>query len=79
MRSIEFLGLKVIAAMAESASTIRCFFRLHDLCLKTMPHMTKNPYASEEHHIYYFSDVPHLLKSARNGLTYKQNMDRACG
>ena len=68
VRRIEFLGLKVIAATADGASANWHFFRLHDLSSKTMPHMVKNPYASEECNIYFFSDVPHLLKRARNGL-----------
>ena len=71
VRRIEFLGLKVIAATADGASTNRRFFRLHDISSKTMPHMTKNPYASEERNIYFISDVPHLLKTARNGLASK--------
>ena len=68
VRRIEFLGLKVVATTADGASTNRHFFRLHDLSSNTMPHMTENPYASEERHIYFFSDVPHLLKTVRNGL-----------
>ena len=75
VRRIEFLGLKVIAATADGASTNRRFFRLHDLSSETMPHTVKNPYASEERHIYFFSDVPHLLKTVRNGLaSHKRNL-----
>ena len=68
VRHLEFLGLRVIAVTADGASTNRRFFRLHDLTTKDMPHMTTNPYSSEERNIYFFSDVPHLLKTASNGL-----------
>ena len=71
VRRIEFIGLKVIAVTADGASSNRRFYRLHDLSSKTMPHITLNPYASEERYIYFFSDVPHLLKTARNGLASK--------
>ena len=73
--STPFLGLKVIAATADGASTNQRFFRLHDLSSETMPHTVKNPYASEERHIYFFSDVPQLLKTVRNGLaSHKRNL-----
>ena len=68
IRRLEFLGLKVIAATADDASTNQPFFRLHNLSTNTMPHMVENPYGSEERNIYFFSDVPHLLKAAKNGL-----------
>ena len=68
VRRLEFLGLKVIATTADGASTNRRFFRLHNLSANTMPHMVENPYGSEKRNIYFFSDVPHLLKTARNGL-----------
>ena len=57
VRRIKFLGLKVVATTAGLQTDV--FFRLHDLSSNTMPHMTVNPYASEERHIYFFSDVPH--------------------
>ena len=71
VRRIEFSGLKVIAATADGASMNRRFFRLHNLSSKTMPHMVTNPYTSEERKIHFFSDVPHLMKTVRNGIASK--------
>lgn len=65
---IELLGFKVIAVTADGASTNHRFFQLHNLSARVTPHMTINPYACEECYIYFFSDVPHLLKTVRNGL-----------
>ena len=73
VRRLEFLGFTVIATTADGASTNRRFFRLHNLSANTMPHMVENPYGSEERNIYFFSDVPHLLKTARNGLASKKH------
>lgn len=66
IRRIGFMGLKVVGVTADGASSNRRFFRLHSLSTTTMPHCTNNPYAAEERNIFFFSDPPHLLKSARN-------------
>lgn len=66
------MSYEVIAVTADGASTNQRFFQLHDISKKVLPHMTRNPYASEECNIYFFSDVPHLLKTARNGLATKK-------
>ena len=63
---LERMGFKVVAITADGASPNRKFFRMHssgsnDLCYKT-----PNPYSSEERDIYFFSDVPHLMKTTRN-------------
>ena len=29
-------------------------------------HKTVNPYSDDERHVYFFSDVPHLIKTVRN-------------
>ena len=62
---IERLGLKVVALTGDGCSPNRKFFRMHatskELCYKT-----KNIYAPEKRFIYFFSDVPHLMKTARN-------------
>ncbi len=63
---LERLGFKVIAMTADGASPNRKFFRLHsgteaDYCYKT-----PNPYTTEDRNIFFFSDVPHLMKTTRN-------------
>ena len=64
---LERKGFKVIAITADGASPNRKFFHMHcsdatvDLCYKT-----PNPYTSEDRSVYFFSDVPHLMKTTRN-------------
>lgn len=63
---LERMGFKVIGITADGASPNRKFFHMHssgstDLCYKT-----RNPYTSEDRSIYFFSDVPHLMKTTRN-------------
>ena len=62
---LERKKFKVIAITADGASPNHKFFHMHssgeDLCYKT-----KNPYTSEDRSIYFFSDVPHLMKTTRN-------------
>ena len=61
---IERLGLKVVALTADGSSSNRKFFRMHSdskLCYRT-----KNIYAADERFIYFFADVPHLMKTTRN-------------
>ena len=63
---LETLGFKVLAITGDGASMNRKFFKMHSdghggPCYK-MP----NPYSSEERSIFFFSDVPHLLKTTRN-------------
>ena len=61
---LERMGFKVVAATADGASSNRRFFALN-----TDPgtmHKTLNPYAAEGRYIHFFSDPPHLLKTARN-------------
>ena len=63
-------NLWVIAATADGASPNRRFYQLHnqiadvpnELCYKTIN------FFDESRFIYFFSDAPHLLKTARNCL-----------
>ena len=64
---LERIGFKVIAVTADGASPNRKFFHMHcsgkttDLCYKSA-----NPYTAEDRNVYFFSDVPHLIKTTRN-------------
>lgn len=72
VRRVEMCGLKVLAATADGVSPNHCFFRIHNLSTKVMPHRVLNPYASEERYLYFVCDVPHLLKTIQNGLASKK-------
>lgn len=57
--------LKVISSTSDKASTNQRFYQMHgeptDICYKT-----SNWFA--DRYIYFFSDVPHLIKTVRNNL-----------
>ena len=68
VRRLEVCGFKVVAATADGASPNRTFFRIH--CEKgkesELLYRTPNPFSVEDRYIFFFSDPPHLLKTARN-------------
>ena len=58
-------SLKVLFLCCDGATPNRKFFQIHD---KLNPNLYKivNPFALEDRYIYFVSDPPHLLKTARN-------------
>ena len=62
---IERLGLKVVALTADGSSMNRNIFCMHASNSK-LRYRTKNIYAADERLIYFFADVPHLMKTTRN-------------
>ena len=60
---LERAGFKVVAITADGASPNRKFFRMHST--EPITYKTPNPYC-EERNIYFFADVPHLMKTTRN-------------
>ena len=67
---LERLGLQVLAATADGASTNRRLIKIHKLRRKRgeITYKVLNPYAAEKRYLYFFSDPPHLLKTLRNAL-----------
>ena len=68
IRRVETIGLKVIFITADGASSNRKFFRMHKGPADTSPvYKTVNRYSgSARRPIFFFSDPPHLIKTARN-------------
>ena len=70
---LERINLKVIAATCDGASPNRKFFRMHkgldDNPEKGVVYRTKNLVSKEKRYIYFFADVPHLIKTTRNCLS----------
>lgn len=62
---LEMIGLKVIAFVSDGASCNRKFYSMHTTG-NGISHTIKNIYAAEDRPIFLISDVPHLLKTARN-------------
>lgn len=63
VEKLEAADFKVVSFAGDGASQNRTFFKMHS---KDASFKTKNPYADEPRPIYFFSDVPHLLKTVRN-------------
>ncbi len=61
---LQISGLNVIAFTSEGASANRKFYQMHGNG-KEHVFKTSNPY-HKNHSIYFFSDVPHLIKTTRN-------------
>ena len=72
VQHLEEMGFRVIGITADGASHNRKFFRMHrksdsdSSCV----HKTENPFSEEERFIYFISDPPHLIKTARNCLSH---------
>ena len=61
---LQACGLTVMALTSDGASPNRKFFKMHG-DKKNLVYKTSNPF-EEDRYIYFFSDVPHLLKTTRN-------------
>lgn len=61
---LEASGLNVIAFTSDGASANRKFYKMHGK-KKNLVYKTDNPYR-EGQSIFFFSDVPHLVKTTRN-------------
>ena len=72
VQKLEAGGFKVVAINSDGASSNRKFYHMHLSPTavttedSTVVYKTKNPYADEDRDIYFFSDVPHLIKTIRN-------------
>ena len=60
IRVLAAINLKVRALVSDGASPNRKFYKL-----MSKSHRTKNPH-NDDQYLYFFSDVPHLLKTTRN-------------
>ncbi|XP_071499561.1 uncharacterized protein [Diadema antillarum] len=64
---VETAGLKVRAIVSDGASCNRKFYKMCMVHGDGYGHYTMNP-AETDRKIYFFCDVPHLLKTSRNNL-----------
>ena len=69
VQRLELAGFNIMAITCDGASFNRKFYRMHQTNLGDagVVYKTINPYA-EDHRfiIYFFADVPHLIKTVRN-------------
>ena len=72
VKYLEKINLKVIAATADEVLQNRKYFRMHKHPVgdsdTEIVNRTKNIYIKEMRFIYFFADVPHLMKTVRNCL-----------
>jgi hypothetical protein len=71
IRRLEGLGFKVIAVTCDGAKPNRKFFQMHQAAENNIPgtkiaYRSVNPFVKEKRFVYFFSDVPHLMKTLRN-------------
>jgi len=59
------VGLEVLFITSDGASPNRRFIHLHKTCAGTV-YKANNVYSSEPRDIFFVSDAPHLIKTARN-------------
>ena len=52
----------------DGASANRRFLTLHGTKSSDVVYKVRNKYASDDRFLYFFSDPPHLIKTARNCL-----------
>ena len=66
IESLELSEFKVFYVTCDGLSANRKFFKISkDVDKLAFPFKTKNPY-SPDRYVYFFCDVPHLLKTTRN-------------
>ena len=72
VQHLEEMGFRVIGITADGASHNRKFFRMHRKSDSDNSYVykTENPFSEEERFIYFISDPPHLIKTARNCLSH---------
>lgn len=62
---LEMIGLKVLSFVCDGASCNRKFYKMHKIA-NGVNYKVKNVYADEDRPIFLISDIPHLMKTARN-------------
>ena len=60
-----FAYVQVLAATFDGASTNRRLVRMHDPT-NPLVYKARNPFATDERELFFFSDPPHLIKTTRN-------------
>ena len=84
IQKLEAARFKVVAINCDVASMNRKFFHMH-LTPTTVTaedsqivYKTKNPYTDEERDVYFFSDVPHLIKTAQLLVKFVCTQQQSC-
>lgn len=60
--------IQVISSTSDKASPNQRLYRLHRTGNEDVVFFADNPFSEEKRNIYFFSDVPHLIKTIRNNV-----------
>lgn len=73
---LERIQLKVLAITADGQSSNRLFFKLHNpnASPNEITYRVYNPHSPDNRFLYFFSDVPHLVKTVRNAWESKKRL-----
>ena len=66
IRLLEADGVKLLCVTADVASPNRKIFKMYQTPDLSVPHKAKNFYAKDERWVFFISDLPHLIETARN-------------
>ena len=69
VRNLKCAGFKVMSLTGDGSSANRKFFQLHNKLADAnakVVNKVPNPYSKNKRYLYFFVDVPHLLKAVRN-------------
>ena len=69
VEKLERCDFMVVSLSGDGCSPHRRFFRLHQ-GTSEVPHKAVNVYSQDKRKLYFFSDAPHLVKTARNCLSH---------
>lgn len=63
-----YIYIQVISSTSDKASPNQRLYRLHRTGNEDVVFFADNPFSEEKRNIYFFSDVPHLIKTIRNNV-----------
>ena len=65
IEALEMYGIPVVSLTSDGAKPNRRFYKMCQLG-PTVEYKTSNPFRADQAELFFFCDVPHLLKTARN-------------
>ena len=66
VQHLEVAGLHVHCIVGDGTASNHRFFFMHRSEREEITYRVKNPYSSDVRHLYFISDIPHLMKTNRN-------------
>lgn len=70
--------VQVISSTSDKASPNQRLYRLHRAVGEQFAYRAINHFAGEQRYLYFFSDVPHIVKTLRNNLSSSRESGTRC-